>query len=386
MLKKEKYFCIFGGGAIRGLTYVGAVRALKEKNVEFTGFAGSSAGSIAAVLTALDYTSEEMSEIFMHFDYTLFRDINFSFKFELALSKGEVFTDKIREIIAKKLGTDRPITFNDFPKNLYILASNLSTGKCVIFSKETTPDFEVALAVRISAGFPGLMNPYELKGEYYVDGDLGKAYALSQISPLLDPKDCKVLEFRLEGAKRQPPSKNPLVYLNNAMDFLCNSATDNVISLYENKEKYDIVVLETKDTLLFDLNIPKEHREYLIQLGYDITKEYFEKILPKKNEQLISVYKILENNIKNIYDAVLKREYQTAKEISTEFFVNNYRKLNDIDEDIVEKTEELIKSLINNKTKKIFLIPIANNHAEIKDKISNLEKMLKNKILSLSNY
>ena len=380
MLKKDRYFCIFGGGAIRGLTYVGAVKALREKNIELVGYAGSSAGSIAAVMTALNYTQEEMTEIFMQFDYTLFRDINFSFKFELAISKGEVFTDKIRELISKKLGTEKPITFKDFPKNIYILTSNLTTGKSVIFSKETTPDFEVAQAVRISAGFPGLMNPYELKGEYYVDGDLGKAYALSQISPLLNPKDCKILEFRLEGAKEQQPSKNPLVYLNNAMDFLCNAATNNVLTLYENKEKYDFIVLETKDTLLFDLNISKEQREYLIKLGYETTINYFEKQLPLKNKNLIDEYKILENTTNKVYNSVLKRDYQKAKNIATEYFIDNYKKFDTLDEEITNKFDELIKCLAKQKTKKIFFIPISNNHDKIKEKAYALEIMVKDKI------
>ena len=35
MKKPLKYTCLFGGGAIRGLAYVGAIRALEELDIEF---------------------------------------------------------------------------------------------------------------------------------------------------------------------------------------------------------------------------------------------------------------------------------------------------------------------------------------------------------------
>ena len=85
----KKYFCIFGGGAIRGLVYIGVLKVLRERNIEITGYAGASAGSIAAVMTALNYTIEEMAEAFNIIDYKLFRDLNFSFKLNSHCRKGK---------------------------------------------------------------------------------------------------------------------------------------------------------------------------------------------------------------------------------------------------------------------------------------------------------
>ncbi|MBQ7449961.1 patatin-like phospholipase family protein [bacterium] len=376
----KKYFCIFGGGAIRGLVYIGVLKVLRERNIEITGYAGASAGSIAAVMTALNYTNEEMAEAFNIIDYKLFRDLNFSFKIELALSKGEVFTDKIREMIGQKLGTDKPVTFKDFPKNLYILTSNLTTGECVVFSKETTPDFEVAQAVRISSGFPGLMNPVDLNGEYYVDGDLAKPCALSQVSPLLNPEGEKILEFRIEGAKKQPLPTNPLSFLNNGIDFLNNISTDNAIRTFAHKEKYDYIIFPTENVLLFDFNISKEQREYLIKLGYDTTNNFFENILPKKEKEIKILYMEMKNVLEKCFDNLVKRKYDDAKEIIFSYISKRYKIFERLDERAVDKLNEVAQMLDDDVKKVFFLIPSLQNHGEVKKNISDLLSALEEKI------
>ena len=376
----NKYFCIFGGGAIRGLAYVGAVRAMREQNVEITGYAGSSAGSIAAVTAALGYDEKDMAEIFDKFDYMLFRDINFSFKIELAISKGEVFTDRIREIISKKLGTEEPVTFNDFPNDLYILASNITTGKCVIFSKETTPDFEVAQAVRISAGFPGLMDPVEIDGEYYVDGDLAKPYAISQISPLLNPRNTRVLEFRLEGAKIKNPPTNPFVLLNYGVDFISNASTDRVLRTYKDKDKYDFVVIETKNIMLFDFNLPKEKKDYLVNLGYETTKKFFEVTLPQKNQKLIKEYSLMKEKIDKVHKYISERNYKKAKDEINTYMAMNHSSFAQLDENVILLADKIAASINLGQTQRLFFIPTLKNHTQIKNDLNKLSLRLENKI------
>ena len=51
----KQYLCIFGGGAIRGLAYLGALRAMKEIGVQIKSFAGSSVGAVFAAYASLDY-------------------------------------------------------------------------------------------------------------------------------------------------------------------------------------------------------------------------------------------------------------------------------------------------------------------------------------------
>ena len=386
MLSKEKYFCIFGGGAIRGIAYVGAHKALKELGVEVSGFAGSSAGSIAAVTAALDYSNDEMKEIFNTFDFTLFKDINLSFKIELAFSKGEIFTNKIREIIYNKLHNEKPVTFKDFPKDIYIVTSNLTTGESVIFSKETTPDFEVAQAVKISACFPGLMNPCELNGECYVDGDLAKAYALSQLSPLLNPKDTRILEYRLEGSKKNPLTKNPIVFINNAFDFLSQCASDIIVDKYGTYDKYDFIVINAEDTLLFDLNLSKEKREKLIETGYNLTIDYFKNRLPKKKQFFLYAYKNLLDKIREAYTEFCLNNNRNAKEILLLYsHINNHEK-ELMDEDIINDFNEIIPLLCEKNEKLLFFKLKSNNYKLLKEKFTNITEKLEKKVQQMKMY
>ena len=52
---KHKYFAIFGGGGIRGISYCGAYKALQENNIDLTGCAGSSIGAVFASLISVCY-------------------------------------------------------------------------------------------------------------------------------------------------------------------------------------------------------------------------------------------------------------------------------------------------------------------------------------------
>ena len=63
MSSNLKYNCIFGGGGIRGLCHIGALKAFDELGIKFDYIAGTSAGSIVGSLYALGKTPDEMIEI-----------------------------------------------------------------------------------------------------------------------------------------------------------------------------------------------------------------------------------------------------------------------------------------------------------------------------------
>ena len=115
-----KYTCLFGGGAIRGVSYIGAIKALEEFGINPNRLAGSSVGSIIAALLAVGYNASELKDIFIKVNFELFRDISIGLGPLFALSKGEVFLEWVRELIEKKYygdkykkGTNPAVTFND---------------------------------------------------------------------------------------------------------------------------------------------------------------------------------------------------------------------------------------------------------------------------------
>ena len=64
MSSNLKYNCIFGGGGIRGLCHIGALKALNDLDIKIGAVAGSSVGAVFAGLHTVGYTTEELRELF----------------------------------------------------------------------------------------------------------------------------------------------------------------------------------------------------------------------------------------------------------------------------------------------------------------------------------
>ena len=286
-----KYTCLFGGGAIRGLAYIGTIRALEELGIEYDIIGGSSVGSIFAVLLACGYRSYELENLFIKVNFELFKDIHLGFNKPFALSKGEIFVDWINELISRKIENvkNRPIVFNDLDKELVVITTNLKTFSTQEFSKKETPDFEIAKAVRISSSMPGLMPPYKYNDADLVDGDLQKASPMWRLTDTLKHSESRILEFRLEGSCGETDS-NPISFINTIYSCVTDVATDFVSEIYGANDRFDCIRINTGDIFFADFNLDKESRRKLIESGYNQTIHYFKDILPAKKEKLENVY------------------------------------------------------------------------------------------------
>lgn len=293
MTNPLKYTCLFGGGAIRGMAYIGTIRALEELNIEYDIIGGSSVGSIMAALVACGYKSYELENLFMKVNFDLFKDIHLGFGKPFALSKGEIFLDWLNELLAKKINVHgNNITFKDLEQKLVIITTDLTKFGSQEFSALATPDFEIAQAIKISSSMPGLMAPYEYNDSYLVDGDLQKASPMWRLSETLNNSESRILEFRLEGDYSKD-EKSPISYINTIYSCVTDVATGFVTELYGNNDRYDYIRINTGDIFFADFNLDKESRRKLINTGYNQTMEYFKQILPKKKEKLVDIYSLI---------------------------------------------------------------------------------------------
>lgn len=324
--KSFDYACLFGGGAIRGAAYCGTVKAMEELGINPNIVAGSSVGSVLAGLIAVGYNAAELKEIFLQVNFELFRDLQFAIGPQFALSKGEVFLDWIRDLIEKKYygenykkGSHKAVTFNDLKKNLVIITTDLSSFECKEFSKSETPDFEVATAIRISCSMPGLMKPYEYNNRVLVDGDLQKSSPMWKLSKNLQPDDARILEFRLEG-DFEGNEKNTIEYINSLYSYATIIATEFIMDIYNDKDKYDYIVINTGDINIVDFNLAAEKRENLMKAGYQQTIDYFRQVLPKKKEKLLEIYSQLETCLKKVQKNLKANNVHKSKCILAELF------------------------------------------------------------------
>ena len=301
-----KYTCLFGGGAIRGISYIGAIRAFEEYNIEAEILGGSSVGAIFAALLAVGYTSDELNTIFAKVNFNLFRDISIGIGPLFALSKGEVFLEWIRELIETKFygeeyekGANKSVTFKDIEKNLVIITTDLSNFACKEFSKNETPDFEIASAVRISCCMPGLMKPIEYNNRLLVDGDLQKSWPMWKLSQTLKNSENRILELRLEGYYEKSDISG-IDYANAVYSCMTASSTSFVTDIYGQKDRYDYIVINTGNIVVVDFNINEEKRNELTMSGYEQTVKYLTKILPEKKLSLRQNYTKILNHLNKI--------------------------------------------------------------------------------------
>ena len=189
----------FGGGGARGLAHLGVIRALRNsKNYIPEIAAGTSAGSIAAVLYASGLSQLEIEETAKEFDW--FKNvISFSDTVKNYFSRnrgGLVSNAKLGDSI-NRLVSGR--SFDDFKVDIAVVATDIERMQRIIFTskrvaeeidtrelekflpkpKGTMPGCEtvivsdcknLGLAVRASCAVPGVFQPVEIMGMRLLDG------------------------------------------------------------------------------------------------------------------------------------------------------------------------------------------------------------------------
>jgi NTE family protein len=157
---------VFEGAGVRGIAYVGSLKALENINImgQIENVGGTSAGAIAALCVALGYNSQELEKIIQDAKIQRFNDGKFFFVGGIARMsrsygwyRGKSFTKWLEEIIYSKT-KNVDITFRELHergyRNLYVTGTSLNHQKLIVFSFETYPEMKIKDAIRISMSVP----------------------------------------------------------------------------------------------------------------------------------------------------------------------------------------------------------------------------------------
>jgi NTE family protein len=163
---------------------VGALAVLAERGYEPQNIAGTSAGAIAASLTAAGYTPDELYAVLSELDFNSFKDetwqghiplagVPLSVLIEKGIHKGERFLEWIRELLAAKgvktFGDLVDPEFADEPKyrhRLQVIASDITAHRLLVLPRDAPrfgiepDDLEVAEAIRMSMSIPIFFKPW----------------------------------------------------------------------------------------------------------------------------------------------------------------------------------------------------------------------------------
>src|SRR5574344_279657 len=367
---------------------------MKESGINIKSYAGSSVGAVFAAFAALECSYEEFQQLFEDVNFDLFKDVSFNITKNFAISKGEYFLNWIRNGIEKKYyqdkyikGENAPVTFKDIEKDFFVITSNINGCEPFIFSKYTTPDFEVAQAVRISTALPGLLEPIEYDKNVLIDGDMMKSWPMWRISDILCPNDCRVVEFRLEGAKEWNNAKNIIEYFNAVFATMSNFATDYIMETYQPKDKFDYIKIDTDHILPVQFTLPKDEREKLIELGYQTTKEYFTKSLVQKKKALLPHYTVILDHLIKIKNFLNSHKIIEAKSQVCDMFIYLCDAKRYIDMDVYNCAVKFKDYFFSNITESFFLHHITlKDSRQVKFYLSKLNDDVLERCIDLENY
>ena len=212
MIYKHFSSIVIAGGANKVLAVIGVIQFLEENDMlkYVVNLVGTSAGAIMCTFIALKYTTAEIIEFFrinMCEDDEISRlssaDV-LNVLSSYGLFSGDNLNTFIKRIIVKKLGAQHEnINFIDFAKitgkNLVVCVSNLTKEKAEYWSVDTTPNQQVALALRASCSIPILFSPVVIDEEYYIDGALYDNFPVNYFRQVKLSRDILAVNIKSKG-------------------------------------------------------------------------------------------------------------------------------------------------------------------------------------------
>jgi len=299
----------FEGGGTKGSAYAGSMQIIEELNL-FHGvkrIAGTSAGSITAVILATGGGSAGLTESIEHTNFSRFLQDPWGLvgdikrvTLDYGLHSGDEFVVILKQFIGKFSGNPE-LTFHQLEvlvkkdpkkfKHLSIIASNLTTQQAQVFNVDNHPNLPIWLAVRASMSIPLLFEPVKINSQYHVDGGLAwnfpiDLYDTTSVNETNGDStrdyNAATLGFFLEPAALVDTGK---AFKTNhyPIDSLKSYASALGSYFYETANSKHMHPEDRKRTVFIDdlgidgknFNISKKNVEALIASGRKATREYF---------------------------------------------------------------------------------------------------------------
>jgi NTE family protein len=169
---------VLGGGGLKGMAHIGAIKALEEAGIRPAGIVGTSIGALIGALLASGMDSDEMRERAAGLER---RDI-------VRLNRGALWINGIREISVFRGDTLREYFEEVLPADgwdalrmpVLINAVDLGDGSTQWFGPGDRDDVSLLDAVYASSALPVFYPPFELAGRAYVDGGMTRGLPLEK--------------------------------------------------------------------------------------------------------------------------------------------------------------------------------------------------------------
>jgi len=184
---RPKIGLVLSGGGAKGMAHVGVIRAMEKAGVRPDYIVGTSMGSVVGGLYAMGYNADELEQIIRSIDWDLIITNRVSFEtvaFEekeyynryllefpirngkISLPSGLIEGQMLSEVVHYYTWPARKYkNFDEFPIPFRCIATDISTGKPIIFKDGYLHD-----ALRSSIAIPTAFTAFQLDSTMVVDG------------------------------------------------------------------------------------------------------------------------------------------------------------------------------------------------------------------------
>lgn len=262
----EKIVPILAGGGTRLPAHLGVLSALLELNLNFNHIVGVSGGSIISSFFAAGLPLDRIKTIALETNYSQFRGFSlYKLIRNGGLSSGDIFEKWVDTHLQGK-------TFSELDIQLHIVATDVRSGKPVIFNQENTPDMKVSKAVRFSMSIPLVFSFKPFGKHLMVDGSILSEDALHRNWA----KDgTPVLCFRLRGEHEYDElKKNSYFPIFNYITLLIRTFMTTISREYINEAFWhNTIVINTGECSAVDFSMTSEQKLQLFETGYKTALE-----------------------------------------------------------------------------------------------------------------
>jgi predicted acylesterase/phospholipase RssA len=299
-------FCVFAGGGISGLSYIGVLETFEKENLlpDIQYFIGSSSGALIAALAVFGVSSAQIKELLMGVDLgSMFRIcgnrydpnslasmiVNAYYGIpelikELGIISSCTFISWLEECM-EEFGVDPNITllqlYNKTGKMLVITATCLNTYSCLYLSAATYPNMRVIDALNASIQIPFVLQPIkfddpslEVGERTLCDGGVIDNLPLNSCDVIAP--DGEIVGYNRRAIGFMPVSRGAWYPDYNSVDSILDYGMAVIRVLHStihmsrsNQEHYwdRITPIECGDASAFEFNVSTERAIALIESG-----------------------------------------------------------------------------------------------------------------------
>ena len=258
---------VLAGGGTRLAAHVGVLTALEDMGIGYDHIIGVSGGSTVASLVATGMAMDEIKIILRDVDFSLYRGYSL---LNLLLHGGLSTGRKFEQWMDKQLGGVR---FRDLRKDLHVVATDVRSGRPVLFNRANCPDLPVSRAVLYSISIPLIVPFHHYGHQVLVDGSI-----LAEDSLFRDwaGDGTPVVCFRLRDKRvaAAHPSRK-LLPVADYLFMLVRTFMSTISREYQSEALWlNTVLIETEGMSPLEFHMTQEQKQLLFDQGYATTREF----------------------------------------------------------------------------------------------------------------